>query len=97
MEEIASICRWVLGAQSASASFVLSESRARRGADLSINPEPEPSSSFGRGDKGGGGRSEGSHIWLGWGILEGSGDREGGWGYSPLINNPATRDQRTIH
>lgn len=49
MEEIASICRWVLGAQSASASFVLSESRARRGADLSINPEPEPSSSFGRG------------------------------------------------
>lgn len=67
MEEIASICRWVLGAQPASVPFVLSESRARRGADLSINPEPEPSSSFGRRDKGGGGRSEGSHIWLGWG------------------------------
>lgn len=88
------------GAQSASVPFVLSDSRARRRADLSINPEPEPSASFGRWDKGGGGRSEGSHIWLGWEEAPGGGkstDKEGGWGCSPLINNPATRDQRTIH
>jgi hypothetical protein len=89
------------GAQSASVPFVLSESRARRRADLSINPEPEPSSSFRRWDKGGGGRSKGSYIWLGLGGRPGLGgkcrDKEGGWGCSPLINNPATRDQRTIH
>lgn len=64
------------GAQSASVPFVLSESRARRRADLSINPEPEPSSSFGRWDKGGGGRSEGSHIWPGWGEAWGGGKVE---------------------
>lgn len=88
------------GAPSTSVPFVLSKSRARRRADLSINPEPEPSSSFGRWDKGDGGRSEGSHIWLGCGEAWMGGksrDKERGWGCSPLINNPATRDQRTIH
>lgn len=92
------------GAQSTSVLFVLSESRAGRRADLSINPEPEPSSSFRRWDKGGGGRSEGSHIWLGlgeaWVCVCGGGrveTRKGAGACSPLINNPAPRDQRTIH
>lgn len=61
-----------LEAKPASVSFVLSENRARRGSDLSINPEPEPSVSF--REKRGLGVAEGGQR------AATSGRRRGQWG-----------------
>lgn len=54
-------------AKPASAAFVLSENRARRGSDLPINPQPEPSAELhGEEGVGGGQRAATSGRRRGW-------------------------------